>query len=153
MFRAPRDKVYTQFDMRFARLVFWIAGIYGLVLTAPLYLMEAKIGHDYAPLITHPEFYYGFAGVTLAWQLVFLLIGGNPARYRPIMLAAIVEKLTYSIAIVGLALQNRIAAPIAVTGIPDFLLAVLFAMAWLRTGKSESRRRHGADGENAATGL
>ncbi|HSM78171.1 MAG TPA: hypothetical protein VLT57_11115 [Bryobacteraceae bacterium] len=119
--------------MRFARLVFWIAGVYGIVMVAPLYVLEARVGHDYAPPVTHPEFYYGFAGVTLAWQLVFLIIGSNPNRYRPIMLAAVVEKLAYSIAIFGLAIQNRIAAPIAITGIPDFLLAILFAMAWLRS--------------------
>jgi hypothetical protein len=119
--------------MRFARLVFWIAGVYGIVMAAPLYVLEARVGHDYAPPVTHPEFYYGFAGVTLAWQLVFLIIGSNPNRYRPIMLAAVVEKLAYSIAIFGLAIQNRIAAPIAITGIPDFLLAILFAMAWLRS--------------------
>ena len=119
--------------MRVARLVFWIAGVYGIVMVAPLYVLEARVGHDYAPPVTHPEFYYGFAGVTLAWQLVFLIIGSNPNRYRPIMLAAVVEKLAYSIAIFGLAIQNRIAAPIAITGIPDFLLAILFAMAWLRS--------------------
>lgn len=121
--------------MRFARIVFWIAGVYGLVLAAPLYVFEAKFGHDYPPPITHPEFYYGFAGVTVAWQIAFLIVGSNPSRYRPIMLAAIVEKLAYSIAIFGLAIQNRISAPIAITGIPDFLLAILFAMAWWRTPK------------------
>ena len=27
----------------------------------------------YPPTITHPDFFYGFVGVALVWQLVFLL--------------------------------------------------------------------------------
>ena len=40
------------------------------------------------PEINHPELYYGFVGVTLAWQIVYVLIGLDPLRYRPFMLLA-----------------------------------------------------------------
>ena len=45
--------------MRFARLTFLIAGIYGLVVMLPQYFLEAKTGRDFPPAITHPEFFYG----------------------------------------------------------------------------------------------
>src|SRR5262245_63460257 len=50
--------------MKFARIVFLVAGIYGLLVVAPQYFLEAKIGRDTPPPITHPEFFYGFVGVT-----------------------------------------------------------------------------------------
>lgn len=43
--------------MRFARVVFMIAGIYGLIVMTPQYFLEAKTGQDFPPAITHPEFY------------------------------------------------------------------------------------------------
>jgi len=46
--------------MTFARRVFTIAGIYGLLVVTPLYLLEDRIGRDQPPPITHPEFFYGF---------------------------------------------------------------------------------------------
>jgi hypothetical protein len=56
-----------------------IAGVYGLVVLLPLYALEAWIGVDDPPPITHPEFYYGFVGVAAAWQVAFLLIGRSGA--------------------------------------------------------------------------
>ena len=48
--------------MRFAKIVFLIAGIYGLLILSPIYFMENKIGRDTALTITHPENFYGFVG-------------------------------------------------------------------------------------------
>ena len=75
--------------MTFARWVYRIAGIYGLVVIGPLYFLEAQIGRDQPAPITHPEYFYGFAGVTLAWQVAFLIIGQDPVRYRWLMIPAI----------------------------------------------------------------
>ena len=66
----------------FAKRVFTIAGIYGLVVLLPLYALERQLGEQRPPPITHPEFYYGFVGVGVAWQLAFLIIGREPERYR-----------------------------------------------------------------------
>ena len=60
--------------MKFAKLVFLIAGIYGLIALLPQYFLEGRIGQNSPPPITHPEFYYGFLGVTVAWQILFLVI-------------------------------------------------------------------------------
>ena len=59
--------------MKFARLVFTVAGIWGMLLLTPLYFMFDLIGQQDPPAITHPAFFYGFAGLGLAW----LLLGGR----------------------------------------------------------------------------
>ena len=74
--------------MRFARRLFLTSGIYGLIVMTPLYVIEQRVGSDHPPAITHPEYYYGFAGVGIAWQLMFLVIASDPVRYRMAMLPA-----------------------------------------------------------------
>lgn len=56
--------------MKFAKRVFLIAGIYGLIVVFPMYFLEEKNSRDFPPPITHPEYYYGFIDVTLAWQVL-----------------------------------------------------------------------------------
>jgi hypothetical protein len=120
--------------MKFARYAFLIAGIYGLIVLAPQYFLEAKNGQDFPPAITHPEYYYGFVGVALAWQIVFLMISQNPARYRPLMLvAAVFEKFPFGVAAIVLFLQNRLHAAMLGAGILDMILGVLFVAAFLKT--------------------
>jgi hypothetical protein len=56
--------------MSFARITFRIAGIWGLLILTPLYFFFDRIGRDYPPPITHPDFYYGFllgALFVVAW--------------------------------------------------------------------------------------
>ena len=43
--------------MRFARRVLIIAGIYGLAVVIPSYFLETRIGRDFPPPVTHPEYY------------------------------------------------------------------------------------------------
>src|SRR5215469_783988 len=93
--------------MKFAKFVFTVAGIWGLFLITPLYSLFDRIGLQDPPAITHPAFYYGFAGLALVWQLSFLLIASNPIRFRPIMMPAILEKLVYSIPVIILVAQKR----------------------------------------------
>jgi hypothetical protein len=125
--------------MKFAKLIYLIAGIYGLVVLIPGYFMEEKTGRDYPPPITHPEFYYGFIGVAIAWQLVFLIISRDPRRYRPIMLAAIVEKATYAIAVIILYLQGRSGGMVLGTAIIDMILGILFLAAYYRTRPADQK--------------
>lgn len=118
---------------RFARLVFLVAGIYGLLVLAPQYFMEAQIGRDYPPPITHPEHFYGFVGVALAWQLVFLVIARDPVRYRLLMLPAIAEKLAFSVPVIVLYAQDRVATAVVAVGSLDLVLGALFAAAFIAT--------------------
>ena len=119
--------------MKFARRVFLIAGVYGLIVLLPMYLLEEKTGRDFPPPITHPEYYYGFIGVAVAWQIVFLILSRDPLRYRPMMIPAILEKAVFGIPAVVLFLQRRISTLTLAAGLVDLLLGVLFILAYLNT--------------------
>ena len=124
--------------MRFARWTFLIAGIYGLLALVPMYFIEAQIGIDTPPAITHPEYFYGFIGVAVAFQLVFIIVSTDPQKYRPLMLAAIVEKLSFALAAALLLINGRIAGPILIGAGIDLVLGLLFFFAWYRAGVSDS---------------
>ena len=119
--------------MKFAKLVFLLAGIYGLIVLLPQYFLEGKTGRDFPPPITHPEFYYGFIGVTVAWQLLFLILSRNPERYRPMMIPAILEKALFPLAIVILFFQHRVSPLMLGFATVDVLLGVLFVTAYVKT--------------------
>ena len=68
--------------MNAARMIFVIAGVYGLVTLLPLYFLETRIGVDTPPPLTHVEYFYGFIGTALAWQVLFFMIARDPIRYR-----------------------------------------------------------------------
>lgn len=122
--------------MKLAKIVFLIAGVYGLIVLLPLYFMEAQTGRDYPPPITHPEYYYGFIGVAVAWQLAFLVLSRDPVRYRPLMLPSIVEKASFGIAVAVLYLQHRVSSFMFGAAMVDSLLGVLFIIAFLKTAKT-----------------
>lgn len=121
--------------MKFARRVFLIAGIYGLIVVLPLYFLEAKTSRDYPPPITHPEYYYGFIGVTAAWQILYLLVSTNPIRYRPVMIPPMLAKGSFVIAVTLLYLQERVPLTMLGASMIDLLLLILFLVAYLRTPK------------------
>lgn len=58
-------------DVRFARIVYLVAGIVGLLEIIPWYFLESTVNRMQPPAITHPEFYSAFVGIALAWQLAF----------------------------------------------------------------------------------
>lgn len=123
--------------MKFAKWTFLIAGIYGLLILIPQYFLETKNGIDYPPAINHPEYYYGFIGVAVAWQIVFLIISQNPAKFKLIILAAIVEKFSYGIAVIILFSQARIVVPVLVVGLIDTMLGLLFIISYFKVRKNE----------------
>jgi hypothetical protein len=119
--------------MKFAKVVFLVAGIYGLIVLLPQYFLEGKTGHDFPPPITHPEFYYGFIGVTVAWQVLFLVLSRNPGRFRPMMIPAILEKIGFPVAVVVLYLQHRVSSLMLGPASMDLLLGALFVAAFVKT--------------------
>jgi hypothetical protein len=116
--------------MLFARWLFWIAGIYGLVALLPQYFMEHKVGVDYPPAITHAEYFYGFLGIAVAWQIAFLIVGRDPLRFRPMMIPSALEKLSFAAAAIALYSQGRLPSVILAAGSVDLALGVLFLIAW-----------------------
>jgi len=119
--------------VRFAKIVFLIAGIYGFLVLTPIYFLENSIGRQTPPPITHPEYFYGFIGVSLAWQFVFLVISSDPEKYRAMVLPSIAEKTSYGIALVVLYFQQRIAASTLLVGSGDWVFAFLFLAVYFKT--------------------
>src|ERR1700740_3154396 len=118
--------------MRFAQRTFLVAGIYGTLGLLPQYFLEDRIGHDFAPPLPHPEHFYGFFGVALAWQIAFFIVARDPVRYRPMIVPCILEKVAYGGAIVILGAMGRSAPILIGTGVGDLVFAALFTVAYLR---------------------
>ncbi len=119
--------------MKFAKIVFWIAGIWGVLVITPLYFLFDLIGRNDPPPITHPGFFYGFAGVALAWQIAFLFIAQDPARFRPLMIPSMLEKASYGVAVFVLIFQGRMHPSDLVFAGTDLLLGLLFVIAYVKT--------------------
>jgi hypothetical protein len=119
--------------MKLARLIFGAAGIFGVVVIGPMYFLEDRIGQDTPPAITHPEFFYGFVGLALAWQIAFLVIAVDPVRYRLMMVPSMLEKFTFAIAVGFLVFKNRAPASVAGFASVDLILGILFVIAYLKT--------------------
>ena len=126
--------------MKFAKIVFWVAGIWGFLLITPLYFLFDMIGKQDPPPITHPAFYYGFAGLALVWQLTFILIARDPMRFRPIMIPAILEKLVWSVPVILLVSQKRMRSSDLLFAAIDLSLGALFLIAYLRTPSQQVSR-------------
>jgi hypothetical protein len=126
--------------VRFAKIVFWVASIWGVLVLTPLFFMFDVIGRNDPPTITHPGFYYGFACVALVFQFVFMVIATDPVRFRPMMIPAVLEKVTYSSSLVVLYLQHRMHASDLVLVATDLLLGLLFVGAYFKTPSQASIR-------------
>ncbi len=117
--------------MKFAKWVFMIGGIFGLLAMIPLYFIENRI----APGLKYPEFYYGFIGINIIWQIVYIYISTNPSRSRPIMLFAFFVKILGVISIFWLILTGRTALWWYGIIMTDLIFAVLFLSAFRVTGR------------------
>jgi hypothetical protein len=110
--------------MSFARRVFATAGIYGLIVMLPQIFLKPPAS---------PEVYYGFVGAVLAWQVAFLIVAKDPARFRPLIPATWIEKGAFGIAVPLLYLQGRVPAFLMGFAAVDLLWGALFVEAWRRT--------------------
>lgn len=120
--------------MKFARTTYLFAAIYGVLILLPGFFLEAQFSQTTPPALTHPEFYYGFYGSALVWQVAFFLISRDPARYRPLMLISVLEKASFFIACLVLWSSGRLDASGPFYGsLIDGVWMILFAIAWART--------------------
>lgn len=117
--------------MRAARIIFLVAGLYGLAVLIPGLLTETAFSAANPPALTHPEFYYGFYGSALVWQLVFLTIARAPAQLRLLMPLAMLEKLAFFLPSLALYAQGRMAfGPLFIGALIDGALCLAFGLAW-----------------------
>ena len=96
----------------------------------PQYFLADRIGRDTPPAITHVEYFYGFIGLAVAWQFVFLMIGRNPERYAPLMPVAVLEKLAFGVPAVVLFAHGNLPGSVLFFGLLDLTLGALFIAAW-----------------------
>ena len=122
--------------MKFAKVVFVGAGIWGIGVLTPLYWLVDVSGRRYGVPTEYPQFYYGFLSVAMAWQIAFLIIGSNPARFRMLMIPGMLEKLGYVVPLVVLYQQARVTWADAQAAVPDFALAILMMLAFVKTRPS-----------------
>ncbi len=101
------------------------AAVYGLLALLPQYLLPQPEG---AELVS-----YGFIGTASAFQLVFWITGGDPVRYRPLMLAGVAEKLAFGVPASLLFARGDVPAAVAVFGGIDLALGAGFLLAWRAT--------------------
>lgn len=118
--------------MTFAKWVFRIAAIFGLLAVPPLFFMEqSNLGSEVSGQAR--GFYYGFASVTLAWQVVYLLISLDPVRYRPLMPVGAAGKIGFGVAVCWLWLAGTLGAASLAPALIDLVLAALFVAAFFVT--------------------
>jgi hypothetical protein len=127
--------------MKFAKIIFLSAGVYGLLALVPQYFLEEYNGRNYPPPITHPEYYYGFLGVAVAWQVLFLILAKDPVRFRPMMIPAVLEKLSFGVAAVILYAQHRVLPIMLGFGLLDLMLAALFVAAYVKTAAGRGTKQ------------
>jgi hypothetical protein len=124
--------------MRFAKWVFLSAGIFGVLAMLPPFFLEEEFGRHHPPPIKHPELYYGYFGVGLSWQVMFLVIATDPVRFRMAMLPSMLEKASFAIAMPILYVQARVTMIWVGFALMDATWLVLFLIAYLRTPKQAS---------------
>lgn len=108
-----------------SRMFRW-AAVYGVIVLLPLY---------FAPLPAQGgEISLGFIGLALVFQGVFWIIGGDPRKYRALMLPAVAEKLIFAVPVMALVLRGYPIMPVVAmfAGI-DMVLGLGFFVAWRRT--------------------
>jgi hypothetical protein len=127
------QRITTEVRMKFARIVFWIAAAWGILVITPLYFLYDTIGRQDPPPITHPGFYYGFVGCALAWQFAFVVIARDPLRFRTMMIPSVFEKFSFAASQTVLFTQHRLHPSDFFLGGIDALLGVLFLVAYVRT--------------------
>ena len=127
--------------MKFARIVYIGAGIWGVTVLTPLYWLFDISGRRYQAPVDYPHFFFGFVSVAMAWQIAFLIIGSNPVRFRALMIPAILEKLGFVSTLAVLYARSRIPAVDAQAAIPDLMLCVLFVVALVKTLRDVPERR------------
>jgi hypothetical protein len=122
--------------MKFAKLTFYFAAAWGVVVLVPLYFALDTIARHDPPAVTHVEFYYAFLGLALVWQFAFFVIGSDPIRFRPMMLPAIAEKFVHVGTMTALYLAGRMNAAQLAANLPDAVLGTLFVIAFVKTARS-----------------
>jgi hypothetical protein len=111
---------------RWVRWWFRGAAVYGVLGLMSLVLTQTPPNGD-------ALYFYGFVGTAMAFQFVFWIIGGDPIRFRTVMLACPVEKLGFVIPITVLAVHDGVGSSTIAAGVIDLVLGIGFVAAYRAT--------------------
>jgi hypothetical protein len=121
--------------MLLAKWVFRVAGVYGLAVLTPMFFMERQL----APHAAHPVFFYAWVCTNLVWQVLFLVLSADPARYRAFMPICALQKVAAVIAIPWLFVVGRVGGMWLGAAVVDLLWVGLFMAAYRGTMGGVSR--------------
>jgi hypothetical protein len=116
--------------MKLAKWVYRTAGIFGLIVMVPMLFIERFIEKIMPPAVNHPEFFYGFVILNICWQILYLFLARDPARFRLLMIPSFFAKASGPVALLWLYFQGRVSEQWIITTIMDGLFAVLFLVAF-----------------------
>lgn len=114
--------------MTFARWSFALAAIYGLIACGSLFFR--------APLSAETQWLFAFTGAAGATQFAYALIASDPRRYRMVIPIGIVSKLSFAAPMALLVARGAIPQSAAVFAAIDVALALVFAINFVRLGRS-----------------
>lgn len=108
--------------MIFARVVFWVAGAFGLAVLVPLYRAPGN------------PTYYGFLAALVAWQVAFFIIGWSPRQFRLLMIPAVLEKVLWMATLFVFYAKGRLPGlQLLGEAATHGLLGILFVIAFFAT--------------------
>jgi len=128
---------------RFARRVYMIAGIYGAPARFPVSLPESQFASFLPPAVTHPEFYYGFYGVTLRpADCVPLVIARDPARLvSPMPVTVLVRSSGSSRSVAQGRRTDVVSTMFSPLPLTRCALGILFITSYLRLSRFTGNRQ------------
>ena len=129
--------------MKFARWTFGLAAAWGFLILGAFYFNEANPALVPAPFPNHPDYYFGFLGVGLAWQAAFVIVALDPVKYRLFMLPALFEKFSYVLTLSVLFLVHQLSGQMLGAAVLDGTFGLLFLVSFLKTrlaGKKAKRK-------------
>jgi hypothetical protein len=119
--------------MRFRNNAFWWGGAYGVLLAVAFLLGEKTIITRMPPELTHPEYYYAFAGGLLVWHLMYLYIANHMQQCRAVMPFAVLEKISFAVPILVLYATGRVTSLLLAGGAAvDLVLGAWFFVTFVK---------------------
>jgi hypothetical protein len=120
--------------MKLARWVFLIAGIFGLIPVVPLVYTTMVKGEAILPdFASMGSFFSVSVFQYVCWQISYIILARDPVRFRSMIILAFFVEITAPLNPLWLFLYGfRLWISIAVV---DFLLAILFVVAFWLTGR------------------
>ena len=115
---------------KIARYIFLTSAIYGILVLTPQLFRESAFSTVDAPL-SHPEFFYGFFLIALAFQILFIVISIDPVRYRQTMIPCFIEKSGHAISCIVLYGQHRLEREVFFTSMGDVVMLILFIYSYI----------------------